>query len=256
MALVRMSRKRRWVLGGGVIGPGGVPDLALWVDLSDISTLYQDAARTTPVTTNGQSIKGVTDKSGNGNHLDVTGSISPTYVTGSINGLSAADLAGGGGDDQLSRATLTQGSLAQPLTEFIVVDMDVTILQQLTDSFSAAGNRCSIFIDADGTVNFYAGVIADTADPIGTDPHIITAQYNGASSECWPTDGGAGTTANVSTQGRTGIRLGLENAGVGNPMNGRIGEYLLYNKALTLPQINTIGNYLGTKWGLTWSTAT
>lgn len=47
-----------------------------WYDSTDISTLFQDSARTIPVTTAGQAIGGVADKSGNGLHLVVdTGSI-------------------------------------------------------------------------------------------------------------------------------------------------------------------------------------
>ena len=40
----------------------------LWYDPSDISTLFQDAAGTTPVTAAGQSVGRILDKSGRGNH--------------------------------------------------------------------------------------------------------------------------------------------------------------------------------------------
>lgn len=45
---------------------GGVPGLVY--DLSDISTLFQDAAGTTPVTAIGDPVGRILDKSGNGNH--------------------------------------------------------------------------------------------------------------------------------------------------------------------------------------------
>jgi hypothetical protein len=40
------------------------------VDLNDLTSLWQDTARTVAVTAVGQTVKGITDKSGNGNHLN------------------------------------------------------------------------------------------------------------------------------------------------------------------------------------------
>ena len=48
-----------------MFGPG-VP--GVWFDASDMSTLFQDSAGTTPVTTAGQPVGRMLDKSGNGNH--------------------------------------------------------------------------------------------------------------------------------------------------------------------------------------------
>lgn len=41
----------------------------LWLDPSDLATLFQDAGGTTPVTAVGQPVGRILDKSGNGNHL-------------------------------------------------------------------------------------------------------------------------------------------------------------------------------------------
>ena len=57
-----------------------------WFDFSDLSTLFQDAVGTTPVTANGQIIRRALDKSGNGNHISRSGGADsgvPTYGTGS-----------------------------------------------------------------------------------------------------------------------------------------------------------------------------
>jgi hypothetical protein len=55
----------------------------LWYDLSDLSTLFQDDAGTTPVTTDGQLIRYIEDKSGNGHHAINSGASSgvPVYNT-------------------------------------------------------------------------------------------------------------------------------------------------------------------------------
>jgi hypothetical protein len=51
-------------------------------DVSDLSTLFQDSAGTTPVTTAGQPVGLMLDKSGNGNHVtQATAAARPTYQT-------------------------------------------------------------------------------------------------------------------------------------------------------------------------------
>jgi hypothetical protein len=62
-----------------LIDPGTLAPSALY-DISDLSTLFQDTAGTTPVTAAGQSVARVNDKSGNGRNLtQVTAANRPTY---------------------------------------------------------------------------------------------------------------------------------------------------------------------------------
>jgi len=64
------------LFAGGIAGA--------WYDPSDLSTLFQDSAGTTPVTASGQPVGKMLDKSGNGNHA--TQAISakrPIYTEGS-----------------------------------------------------------------------------------------------------------------------------------------------------------------------------
>lgn len=46
--------------------PSDISGLTVWVDATDISTLYQDNAKTIPVTADGQPVAVIADKSGNG----------------------------------------------------------------------------------------------------------------------------------------------------------------------------------------------
>jgi len=82
-------RSRGWtvtVTGGYSSSPyalfaGGTE--GVWYDPSDIDTLFQDSAGTTPVTTAGQPVGRMLDKSGNGNHAtQATAAARPTYQTG------------------------------------------------------------------------------------------------------------------------------------------------------------------------------
>lgn len=51
------------------------------LDVSDLSTLFQDSAGTTPVTADGDPVGRIADLSGNGNHFTASGSARPTYRT-------------------------------------------------------------------------------------------------------------------------------------------------------------------------------
>lgn len=48
--------------------PASLTGLLVWYDPSDLSTMWQDGARTTPVTTVGQNVCALNDKSGGGRH--------------------------------------------------------------------------------------------------------------------------------------------------------------------------------------------
>ena len=79
-----------------------------WFDPSDLSTLFQDAAGTTPVTAAGQSVGLMLDKSGRGNHATQSTSLSrPTYQVDS-NG--RGHLLFDGSDDFLVTPTITPGT--------------------------------------------------------------------------------------------------------------------------------------------------
>jgi len=63
------------LFAGGIAGA--------WYGPSDLSTLFQDSAGTTPVTTAGQPVGLMLDNSGNGNHAtQATAAARPTYETG------------------------------------------------------------------------------------------------------------------------------------------------------------------------------
>lgn len=60
----------------------------IWYDPSDLSTLYQDAAGTIPVTADGDPVGLMLDKSGNGNHAtQSTSSYRPVYRRGDSRGV-------------------------------------------------------------------------------------------------------------------------------------------------------------------------
>ncbi len=77
--------------GGGVFSPASLfagGEQGGWYDPSDLSTMFQDTAGTTPITAPGQAVARINDKSGRGNHLtQATAGSRPAYqVDGNGNG--------------------------------------------------------------------------------------------------------------------------------------------------------------------------
>jgi hypothetical protein len=84
--------------------PTDLASLGAWFDPSDLSTMFQDAAGTTPVTAAGQPVGLILDKSGNGHHASQsTSTARPLFQ---IDGSGKHYLAFDGVDDYLSTAAI------------------------------------------------------------------------------------------------------------------------------------------------------
>jgi len=86
---LRLPRLGAMMQSGGGAVPFSIADLfasseqGAWYGPSDLSTLFQDSAGTTPVTTAGQPVGLMLDKSGRANHAaQATAAARPTYQTG------------------------------------------------------------------------------------------------------------------------------------------------------------------------------
>ena len=139
-----------------------------WFDPSDLSTLFQDNAGTTPVTEPGQTVGFVWDKSGNGNHATQPAEESrPVYQAG--NGLHWLEF--DGVDDFLAvditaryeNTTIVAG--ANPV--FTTTDTNYIIGQRPTDNGRLYFNTAII---SKGSINgFYDGI---------TDRAVYFARYD------------------------------------------------------------------------------
>lgn len=88
--------------GAGPFAPTDVDGLALWFDASDATTLFQDAAMTTPAQADDDRVGGWKDKSGNSRHFtQATADKRGTLKTGVLNGLPVVRF--DGVDDYLGR---------------------------------------------------------------------------------------------------------------------------------------------------------
>lgn len=84
--------------GAAYLPPTSYPNLTVWLDFTDIATLFQNNAGTTPVTADGQPLRSVVNKAGGGrpNWVILNDSaVDNTYQTNEVNGKSVIQFAGG-----------------------------------------------------------------------------------------------------------------------------------------------------------------
>ena len=159
-------------LGAGVLFSSAFDPLSLfaggtegaWFDPSDLSTLFQDSAGTTPVTASGQPVGKMLDKSGNGNHATQAVSASrPIYTEGS--GL--AWLAFDGVGDFMAVADVS-GMRQSIMTFFIGVD---PLSLSSREEWFASGNS-----GAFSTNNYILGNDASSFQIFGRTPAAPVSQ--------------------------------------------------------------------------------
>lgn len=245
---------------GAAFTPLDIPDLAAWYDGDDISTLWQDLARTIPVVSNGNVVGAWDDKSGNGHHvLQLSGTEKPIFVSPGQNGKSVIL---GVSDDFLEKS-------GSPLSQDDNVSIfwvgnataDNTIGGVYTNSITAEDDRIVAFIDSRtagpqriGLKNETAVdiVFADlTSDLIGTEFNQETLVLDGLDIDGWlngaamtgDTASGAISTAN------DGIRLFAQH-GV-PPITfhiGSIAEFIIVNATVSTSVRQQTEAYLKARW--------
>lgn len=193
----------------------------LWLDPSDITTLFQDSAGTTPVTALGDPVGLIKDKSGRGNHASQsTSSKRPTWQYDSAHGYY---LSFDGVDDYLSTASLdfTGTDKISVFAGAAKVDDTARIICELSANFN--GNNGSFYFALDSTSGngWYSpargtagAVYAQAARAItysGADSAVLTITHS--------------ISANLSTIRRNGA---AGTNGTGSKGSGNFGNYPLY----------------------------
>ena len=223
--------------------PLNVAGLAAWWDFSDITTLYQDAARTTPVTADGDVIGGVADKSPNGRHLSqATTSLKALYKTGILNGKSASLF--DGSDDAFALTSLTSTT---SFSFFVVfrptsqVDSYGTILTQANISgFWYRGStirKMSLYYSVDHINN--NAFTDNTAS-------IYSARVVSGSGTHYRNGVADGTMASVPSIGFTAIG----NDANSDTYKGYIFDMLVYTGTVSEADFAAITAYLNSKWAV------
>lgn len=210
-------------------------------DPSVLSSLWQDSARTTPVTANNDPIGAIDDLSGNGNHLvQATADNRPLYKTSG--GLSWLE---SDGVNDFVRKAFTHN---QPVDRVIAFQQIASIHGGRLWDGGAAGAGL-IFQDTE--IKAFAGsVVTVMAQDIGVN-HVMTERWAGASSR-FAVDNGAYVTGNAGADNPGGFTLSDRGDGVGG-LQSRIRFYggIAISRALTDAEIAKSRTFFGALAGLT-----
>ena len=248
----RRSRHRRIpiLMGGAAFAPSDIAGLQLWLDANDASTLFTDAAGTTPAG-NGDVVGHWADKSGNSNNVtQATTSKKPTLQNGILNGLPVVRF---DADDWLRINPFVSGTITQPNTTFVVYKISaVSGSTQVILGGVTNGNRQLILKDpAADKLGLFAGAVLLSGETADTNWHIASAVFNGASSFL-RLDGTQIVSGNPGAENQEGATLAatFNAAGV---LDGDEAEALEYGGELSAGDITLVENYFSNKWGVTLS---
>lgn len=190
-----------------------------------------------------------TDSSGGGH--DVTQAVAgskPTYKTSILNSKPVARCDSG---DYLQSGAFTES--AQPHTIFITCQTSSGANRNVFDGIGAGTSRHTTYFNGTAAGGFlYAGAVLNVST-IGTSWFTAAIVWNGASTTMYKNGGAAFVTGDAGSNTLTGITIGARYDGL-EPWTGDIAEVIVYTAQLTNSNINDVGNYLGTKYAIAWTT--
>lgn len=230
--------------------PRRIAGLLAWHDAADSSTLFQNSNGTTAATAESDPVGYWGDKSGNGHHL--TQSVNndrPLLNVAEQNGLPALQF--DGSNDCMTSATGYLQGLAS--TVFLVAQRQGDTNVATVFSIGRANDTGPVEISL-------RNIFSSPANRVRYKPNGLTERRNGGASldiVATPTDFmiTAGTFSAVASIANTGdpVFVGAQRSAAGANaffMNGRLGEVLVYNRVLSLLEIQRVESYLSNKWGI------
>lgn len=234
----------------GAFLPSSLADLWSWWDIATISTLYQDSAGSTPVTTNADPIGYIADRSGNGRYVRQTGATStrPTYTTGVQNGLPAASFDGGDYLDSVATVDNRPITIAYAVKRFASVNATRGIITTFTSAgtraFFTSGNNVSLSVASPSASN-------DSVATFGANSALIGfAAIASTVSDNW-TNATKKTGSHTSSVTNNIVSLGkLTTGSTSSLLSGYLCEICIYNRVLSDTEIGQLATYLNSKWSV------
>jgi len=231
------------IIGPGIAFGGGVLISAPINLVSSGLVLYLDAANTTSYPGSGTTWY---DLSGQGNNVTMQNSSNITY---SSTGGGYFTLASNGYFKAAS-TTLPTGSNAYSMSAWIQLGSTWGGQGIIGIGSSTTGNQTNQFrtTTTNGFVSYWYGndyAVATSLSPTTQWFNILT-QWDGTNRSIWLNGSQVGTqTASGINVTSSLLQVGATNVGGSEPLQGKIGQALIYNRALTSAEI--IQNYTATR---------
>jgi hypothetical protein len=228
---------------------GTVATCTGWWDFSDATYMFTDTGFTTPVSSDGNSINSMADKSGAGNNLTVSGT-APVYKVNIQNGHSVGRWVGGSG--YLVNLSVAARAAA---TYFIVFEKRTAEAgtSGVISFVDSASNACLVTGQGGGNVTNYNQTEASGAQSVVDTPnawHVLVVKITDAATAGAYVDGAATTTWNPKDIVTTGTGFEIGNAtGFAGATDFDFAEVLIYSSALSDADRNTVEAALKAKWG-------
>lgn len=244
-----------------ISSPIQISGCSLWLDANDTNTLYANATKTIPITSNGQGVGYWADKAiGQDVSNTVSSGAFPTFVTNSQNGKPGLYF-DGSNDNLLSSVNrITTGPctlfvVCRPLTQ---TAPDIGGIMSYGDSTGGQGgpgivastNNQAISLDVAGGVHYLAFNTRGFTK-------IATAIYTGSTiNGAYGFINGVGVAPSTSnfalTSNTNRIQIGGRTGGGFSTriFNGYIYECLTYDRILNENERVAVENYLSNKWGV------
>lgn len=231
--------------------PSNLPNLILWLDASDISTITQSSG----------SVSQWNDKSGNGyNATQATSANQPVTNSRTINGINVLDF---DGTNDMFAVPSISGLDSANFTVFCIYTVDdyTTQLQSLITAYRTTVGNSTYGLTLNGTAanqisfsaRFSAGSWATISHIHNGSPQIAVGRRNSTTQQVW--NGNGITASNTSAQS---LGASLNGTGIGSRQagqrhfNGVIAEIIMYNVALSDTEVNMVAAYLSSKWAVSW----
>ena len=237
------------------------PQLSLWLDASDSSTLFDATTGGSAVAADG-AVARWEDKSGNRLHVaQPTANNRPLRRTSQFNGRDALEFDGSNDSFAFSSSTLlVAGSIASNHTYsmFAVANADAVGTNNANSWTNDAiwgegGSLASLFLRSNNTVGAYNYDGSDdnaTASYTAGALAMFGSELSGGSIRIRVNGGSETATASGTNTGMQAFNLGRQGNTDTTTFDGRIAEIIFFRQALNAGQRQVIEGYLAHKWGL------